>query len=222
MPITVACPSCGKRLTAPDTAAGKKAKCPSCGSLMMLPQPVRDAEVLPEDPFAGPPPAGGAAGMPPVGGFAAPPAAGGISELLDEADQTYSLHGGPAAARPSAAGGLPSGPAAEADVARRPCPACGEMIVLSALKCRYCGEVFDPALKKKRRGGYSSDDEDLTTGDWLIAILCSGIGCIAGIIWMIQGKPKGGKMLGVSLAMNVVWFVVRVVIEMATQNVGNP
>lgn len=211
MPITVACPSCGKTLTAPDNAAGKKAKCPSCGSLMMLPQPVRDAEPFSQDPFAGPP----------AGGGAASPPAGGIGELLDEADQMYSVQGMPAGPKPSSHVSLPG--AAEGDVVRRPCPACGEMIVLSALKCRFCGEVFDPALKKKKRSaGYSSDDEDLTTGDWLIAILCSGIGCIVGIVWLIQGKPKGGKMLGVSILMAIVWNVVRFAIEMATQGVGNP
>src|SRR5438309_1471562 len=29
---------------------------------------------------------------------------------------------------------------------RRPCPMCGEMIVASAAKCRFCGEVFDPIV----------------------------------------------------------------------------
>lgn len=94
---------------------------------------------------------------------------------------------------------------------RKPCPACGEMIVATAAKCRYCGEIFDSKLKKKakRRSGSSGDaDEDLTTGDYVVAILCSNIGCIAGIVWMIQGKPKGGKMIIASLLANVGWFVV--------------
>jgi hypothetical protein len=30
---------------------------------------------------------------------------------------------------------------------RRPCPACGEAIVATARKCRFCGEIFDPALR---------------------------------------------------------------------------
>lgn len=29
---------------------------------------------------------------------------------------------------------------------RRPCPMCGEQILVSALKCRFCGSVFDAAL----------------------------------------------------------------------------
>ena len=62
------------------------------------------------------------------------------------------------------------------------------------------------ARKAKSGGG---DDDDMTTGDWVVACLCSGIGCIAGIIWMIQGKPKGSKMLGVSFLMTIFWNVVK-------------
>ena len=36
MPLRVAC-SCGKKLQAPDSAAGKRAKCPSCGNTLQLP-----------------------------------------------------------------------------------------------------------------------------------------------------------------------------------------
>ena len=32
MHISMNCPSCNKTLSAPDTAAGKKAKCPACGA----------------------------------------------------------------------------------------------------------------------------------------------------------------------------------------------
>lgn len=99
---------------------------------------------------------------------------------------------------------------------RRPCPACGEMILTHAVKCRFCGEVFDPALKarmKKKRGG--TEDSSLSAGEWVVAGLCSGIGCIAGIIWMIQGKPKGIKMLGVSLLFALLWGAVRAALEAA-------
>src|SRR5262245_21392399 len=56
----------------------------------------------------------------------------------------------------------PPGPAS-APESRRPCPMCGEMILTTAAKCRYCGEIFDPALKKSKRvrGVKSGRREDL-------------------------------------------------------------
>jgi predicted RNA-binding Zn-ribbon protein involved in translation (DUF1610 family) len=97
--------------------------------------------------------------------------------------------------------------AAAGDGERRPCPACGEMIAASAAKCRFCGEIFDPALKRAESKKSGSADDDLTTGDWVLAILCSGIGCLMGIIWLIQGKKKAGKMIGISL---LAGFLIRV------------
>jgi predicted RNA-binding Zn-ribbon protein involved in translation (DUF1610 family) len=109
-------------------------------------------------------------------------------------------------------------PAAAADDGRRPCPMCGEMIMANAAKCRYCGEVFDPALRKaeaKTKRSFSPEDEDMSSGEWVLAVLCSGIGCIVGIVWMIQGKPKGKKMFGVSLLFNILWGILRAVLEQA-------
>jgi hypothetical protein len=88
---------------------------------------------------------------------------------------------------------------------------CGEMILTTAAKCRFCGEVFDPALKKtkgKKSRRSSDEDETISTAEMVLAVLCSGIGCIVGIVWMIQGKPKGLKMVGLSIAMNLFWAAV--------------
>ena len=35
-----------RTLSAPDTAAGKKAKCPACGQIMVVPEAVHEAEEL--------------------------------------------------------------------------------------------------------------------------------------------------------------------------------
>jgi predicted RNA-binding Zn-ribbon protein involved in translation (DUF1610 family) len=183
MSISVKCEACGKTLKAPDTAAGKKAKCPSCGEVVKIP----NVEVIYD--------------------------AEEVSE--DDAD----------AAESDPFSGIDSydSPALEPSDIRKPCPVCGEMIVSNAAKCRYCGEIFDPKLKKaaakkksKSRSSsssYSSDDEDLTAGDWALAIICSNIGCIISIVWLIQGKPKGGKMLAASLGAQFFWFIVGTLIR---------
>lgn len=44
---------------------------------------------------------------------------------------------------------------------RKPCPACGEMILESAQKCRYCNEYFDPALRATAGNGLASQLERL-------------------------------------------------------------
>ena len=43
MPIRVTC-RCGKRLTAPDSVAGKNGKCPACGAVFLVPQASAPAE----------------------------------------------------------------------------------------------------------------------------------------------------------------------------------
>jgi predicted RNA-binding Zn-ribbon protein involved in translation (DUF1610 family) len=191
MAISFQCPKCGKKLKAPESAAGKSSPCPGCGTTVTCPEPVYDAEVVDmtlEQP-------GKPAGVDPYGD-------------LDDG---------------KAYGVVDPGPAAPAPDGRRPCPMCGEMIVANAAKCRYCGEVFDPTLKKvksKKSKKYSAEESDLSGGEIAIALLCSGIGCIAGIVWMIQGKPKGLKMFGLSFTMAIVWGVIRAVLTGVVNNRG--
>jgi predicted RNA-binding Zn-ribbon protein involved in translation (DUF1610 family) len=95
---------------------------------------------------------------------------------------------------------------------RKPCPMCGEMISKDAVKCRYCGEIFDPVLKKAAKKSYAAEDENLGAGEWVLAVLCSSIACIVGIVWMIQGKPKGKKLFLAALAVQGFWILVQAVI----------
>jgi uncharacterized paraquat-inducible protein A len=37
MAIRVSCPSCGERLSAPDSHAGKVARCPACKNVIQVP-----------------------------------------------------------------------------------------------------------------------------------------------------------------------------------------
>jgi hypothetical protein len=89
------------------------------------------------------------------------------------------------------------------------------MIIATAAKCRYCGEIFDPKLKKKAQRQDDNDDPDLSTMDYVACILCAGITCIIGIVYMIQGKRRGLKMVGVSLAAIVFWNIVNVILQAA-------
>jgi hypothetical protein len=62
---------------------------------------------------------------------------------------------------------------------------------------------------------------NLTPIDWVICVLCSGIGCIIGIVRMVQGKPSGAKMLGVSVLFMIIWTVVRLAITFAIEGAQN-
>ena len=113
------------------------------------------------------------------------------------------------------------GPSSPSEQSRRPCPQCGEMIVSGAAKCRFCGEIFDLRLKRQQsQTGISNADKNLSGGEWVVAIVCSFVGCIVGIVYMIQGKPKGLKMIGVSLAATVFWNIINAVLQLAIQGQG--
>jgi hypothetical protein len=97
---------------------------------------------------------------------------------------------------------------------RRPCPMCGEMIKATAAKCRFCGEILDEELRRsEKRKRAKKRDSDLSVVEYVCAILCSGIGCIIGIVWMIQGKPKGTKMFAISLISSIIWGAIRAALE---------
>jgi predicted RNA-binding Zn-ribbon protein involved in translation (DUF1610 family) len=195
MPISFQCQNCGKKLKAPDSAVGKSSKCPQCGAKVTCPEPVYDAEI--EE------------GPSPLPGSAKP---AGVAPHADLDD------GSPYALRDPD----PEPAPAPAETGRHPCPMCGEMILQNAAKCRFCGEVFDPALKKSQKTKYGAEESNLSVGDIAVAILCSGIGCIAGLVWMIQGKPKGLKMFGLSFLVAVILNVINVFVQMSLHGPGRP
>jgi DNA-directed RNA polymerase subunit M/transcription elongation factor TFIIS len=194
MSISFQCPRCGKKLKAPDNAIGKSSSCPGCGGKVTCPEPIYDAEVVEMQ-------------LPPE-----KPRGFDPYEELDDG-KPYGVLAPQPVEQPS-------------DDSRRPCPMCGEMIVTTAAKCRFCGEVFDATLKKakskkKKKKKYDAEDESLTGSEIVLGILCSGIGCIAGVIWMIQGKPKGLKMVGISIAADLVKSVIVAIFRASTEgNMG--
>jgi predicted RNA-binding Zn-ribbon protein involved in translation (DUF1610 family) len=120
---------------------------------------------------------------------------------------------------------LPSGPVmaagesaaadSSADPDRRPCPMCGEMIARQAVKCRFCGEIFDPVLRAEalKQNKVGPDDSNLAAIDWVLCILCSTIGCIVGIVYSVQGKPKGWKMILISMGVAMAWTLISLAMQ---------
>lgn len=198
MSIRFRCDNCGKQLKTKDSSAGKKVKCPGCGDVLVIPEPVVDA----------------------------------VEERPDAYDDGYGddqygddYGGGSYDDNPFGSGDLASygtDIGAPGGDKRKPCPMCGEMIQAAAVKCRFCGEIFDPKLKKKKkkRSSASDEDSDLNAGEIVVAVICSGIGCIIGIIWMIQGKPKGIKMLGISLLAAIFWNILNALLQVAIEGAG--
>lgn len=64
--------------------------------------------------------------------------------------------------------------------------------------------------RRRRRPAADLEDAELTTVDWVLIVLCSGIACIIGIVRLIQGKPSAGKMIGFSLLFIALWTIIRI------------
>ncbi len=83
---------------------------------------------------------------------------------------------------------------------RRPCPMCGEMIVATAAKCRFCGEIFNPELKRlegsTRKDRSSSSALFLVVafgGAMLIIVVLVAIGNIGKQARQRQFQPAPGQ-----------------------------
>jgi predicted RNA-binding Zn-ribbon protein involved in translation (DUF1610 family) len=99
---------------------------------------------------------------------------------------------------------------------RKPCPVCGESIVATAAKCRFCGELFDSRLKTRAKSEVrNSQDENLSAVDCVACVLVSGVTCVLGVVYMIQGKRRGTQMFAISVVAMVFWFIVVSIVEAA-------
>lgn len=94
------------------------------------------------------------------------------------------------------------------------CPYCQERIKRGAKKCKHCGEYLDKRLRRaeRRQSRPSQPADEMEAIHWVLCFLCPGIGCIVGIVSLIQGRSKrGGTMVGVSVIMSIIYNVLSII-----------
>ncbi|MEQ8211015.1 MAG: hypothetical protein RH917_14405 [Lacipirellulaceae bacterium] len=97
--------------------------------------------------------------------------------------------------------GPPSPPDVSGD-GRKPCPACGESIMQEAVKCRYCGEIFDRSLKGVLGNTGQVDPEawSKVRGGLNTIYICTGIifgtAILMGILGALTAAMGGGQAGG--------------------------
>ena len=127
----------------------------------------------------------------------------------------------PAAAAPPA-GGVPLLTAQRVGDARPrvPCRFCSELIPAGAAMCSFCHEFQDEGRRalQQMQSLKNSPDEKMNIWEILLCILCALVGCIVGIVYAIQGKKKGGKMILLAIAATVVWTIIQAIIGAASRH----
>ena len=83
-------------------------------------------------------------------------------------------------------------PAAASDQ-RKSCPMCGEQIVASAVKCRFCGEILDSRIRSRHRRRVSDD----YAGFWLRVVATMIDGFILSVLNFVVFLVFGGIIVAI-------------------------
>lgn len=233
---TVKCPKCGQPITIPGPAGGAPPGQPAA------PKPASAKPAAPTPPTQKPAVPQKPAAQQPVDLFAKTPAQPAAQKPVD-------LFGSLSAPDTGVGGILDEIGLEQSKTATR-CPNCGGDMAADAKICVKCGfntqtgkrlqTVSDTQAQQRRDAAYAkqaarsggrgrqkssssyseSNDADLTALEILFCVLCAGLGFIVGVIYMVTGNPKGGKMAGISLCMIVFWNVLR--FGLIAMNAGAP
>lgn len=227
MTIAVTCPHCQARLTLKDEFAGRRGACPKCKGAIQVPAARQSA---PAAAPAQPPAASGVddpirVSCPQCGKVLQGRASmAGKRVKCPACSQVLVLPGGQeeaAAVQPAVHQPLADQPqsswfdqAMDDYVIARPPPS-REPVVAAANPYAAPTTLGSGTISPRRRSAWSNDE--LSSTDWILVILCTNIACIIGIIRLIQGKPK---MIVAALTANVIWFFIGVAIGLARMAAG--
>ncbi len=99
----------------------------------------------------------------------------------------------------------------------KPCPMCGEMISSKAVKCRYCGEVFDKSMvgilggaADVRDPGWQTVRNGLATVYYCIIVILIAVilMVVAAVILGGMGQQKGDPPIAMIVVFVLFWIVV--------------
>jgi S1-C subfamily serine protease len=80
----------------------------------------------------------------------------------------------------------------------KPCPYCSELILASAVKCRYCGEFLEGQKPAARRQPRADKGDEPNPAEYFVAIVLAPLGLIIGCFWLARRLPKAKRMLQAS------------------------
>ena len=94
-----------------------------------------------------------------------------------------------------------------------PCRFCREQIIQGASKCRFCGEYQHESDRQLNQTKVRNPaDDNLHWGEILLGVICALVGCILGIVYAVQGKKKGLKLILLSVLSAIFWNLIRYLI----------